>query len=179
MKSEPCMRAGIPDDLGAVLSLNQVEAHWTSILTHDGLEALVGHCVQFTVATVDDNVAGFLVVIPTGSAYAGANYHWFEARLENYWYVDRIVVAKDAAGQGIGRRLYEHCFAEARQAGIEAIACEYSTVPMNEGSRAFHERMGFTTLDVRYDDASGKSLSMQILDLTLDARGRGAGLSPN
>ncbi len=44
-------------------------------------------------------------------------------------------------GGGLGRELYEQLFAVARASGRTTVRCV--TAPVNEGSIAFHRRLGF------------------------------------
>ena len=159
------IREGTSTDLSDVLSLNRAEEKWTSILDLDSLEELIGYSVAFKVLTDSEIVSGFVLVMSSSSAYPNANLNWFNARLESFWYVDRIVVARSCSRRGYGRALYEHIFARARQERVGSITCEYNTRPMNEGSAAFHARMGFREIGNRSDKANGKGLSMQMCEL--------------
>ncbi|MEQ9452522.1 MAG: GNAT family N-acetyltransferase [Pseudomonadales bacterium] len=155
------IRDGSDKDLAEVLALNQIEAKWTSDLTCAGLASLISYANIFVVADVEDQVGGFLVVVPGTSAYPNDNLRWFRNRTENFWYIDRIVVGQSFSGMGIGKSLYNHAFKLASRQRIDAVVCEYSTVPMNEGSAAFHRRVGFEEIGIREDLANGKVLSMQ------------------
>jgi len=65
-------------------------------------------------------------------------------------YIHLVAVRDDARGLGLGRRLYQRFAATAAQHG--ATALKAITSPGNEGSIAFHRRMGFAqmTLDPDY-----------------------------
>jgi ribosomal protein S18 acetylase RimI-like enzyme len=56
-------------------------------------------------------------------------------------YVHFVGVRPDRRGGGLGRELYERFFAAARAAGRDVVRCV--TSPRNEGSIAFHRRLGF------------------------------------
>ena len=56
-------------------------------------------------------------------------------------YVHFVGVAPDERGSGLGRELYERFFAAARAAGRDVVHCV--TSPRNQGSIAFHRRLGF------------------------------------
>ena len=56
-------------------------------------------------------------------------------------YVHFVGVRPDRRGDGLGRDLYERFFAAAREAGRSFVRCV--TSPVNEGSVAFHRRLGF------------------------------------
>lgn len=161
------IREGTRADLNQVLSLNQAEEKWTSELDLDSLEELMGYSVAFKVLADAESVFGFVLVMNSSSAYPNANLNWFNARLESFWYVDRIVVDGVCSRRGYGRALYGHIFASARQEKVRNIACEYSTRPMNKGSAAFHARMGFREIGNRSDKTNGKGLSMQVCELSV------------
>jgi ribosomal protein S18 acetylase RimI-like enzyme len=85
--------------------------------------------------SADGEIAGYLLgfVAPTGDGY-----------------IHFIAVRDDGRGLGLGRRLYETFTAVALDRGATALKALTST--SNEGSIAFHRRMGFTemTLDEDY-----------------------------
>ncbi len=89
----------------------------------------------------DDQIAGYLLgfVAPTGDGY-----------------IHFVAVRDDARGLGLGRRLYETFTAAAVERG--ATALKAITSPGNEGSTAFHRRMGFTQMTLEEDYAgSGRT----------------------
>ncbi len=86
-------------------------------------------------------IAGYLLgfVAPTGDGY-----------------IHFVAVRDDARSLGLGRRLYERFAAAAADRG--ATALKAITSPENEGSIAFHRRMGFTDITLAPDyQGSGRS----------------------
>ena len=81
------------------------------------------------VARKDGEIAGYLLgfVAPTGDGY-----------------IHFVAVRDDARTLGLGRRLHETFAAGAAQRG--ATALKALTSPENEGSIAFHRRMGFADM---------------------------------
>ncbi len=57
-------------------------------------------------------------------------------------YIHFVGVAPSARGSGVGRALYERFFAVVAAQGRTRVRCV--TSPVNEGSVAFHESLGFT-----------------------------------
>jgi ribosomal protein S18 acetylase RimI-like enzyme len=64
-------------------------------------------------------------------------------------YIHFVGVSPEHRGGGLGRQLYERFFDDARAAGRTRVRCV--TSPVNEGSVAFHEALGFTSERVAHD----------------------------
>ncbi|HEX6725206.1 MAG TPA: GNAT family N-acetyltransferase [Gaiella sp.] len=64
-------------------------------------------------------------------------------------YIHFVGVSPEHRGEGLGRQLYERFFADARAEGRRRVRCV--TSPVNEGSVAFHEALGFTSERVAHD----------------------------
>ena len=64
-------------------------------------------------------------------------------------YIHFVGVSPEHRGGGLGRQLYERFFEDARAAGRTRVTCV--TSPVNEGSVAFHEALGFTSERVAHD----------------------------
>ncbi|WP_027342465.1 GNAT family N-acetyltransferase [Hamadaea tsunoensis] len=97
------------------------------------------------VAEFDDGtLAGFLVGILSPAEPEAAYIHF-------------VGVAPAARGTGLGRTLYERFFALARAGGRRRVGA--ITSPVNAGSIAFHQRMGFTVTGPIVDyDGPGKTM---------------------
>lgn len=114
---------------------------------------------------------GAIVVLGPGVAYDSPNYRYYEERLSAglapgpFRYVDRIVVAPDIQRRGVGRRLYEAVFDDARHAGAAEVTCEVNLDPPNPGSQAFHRRLGF--VEVARQWTYGRTVEVQLLALSL------------
>ncbi|MGB6229798.1 MAG: GNAT family N-acetyltransferase, partial [Litorimonas sp.] len=74
------------------------------------------------------------------------NLAWLRERLGAFTYIDRVVVARDAQGLGIGRALYADLARLAASCGRPLLTCEVSTRPDNPASHRFHRKSGFQTL---------------------------------
>ncbi len=64
-------------------------------------------------------------------------------------YIHFVGVSPEHRGGGLGRQLYERFFEDARAAGRTRVTCV--TSPVNEGSVAFHEALGFTSERLAHD----------------------------
>jgi ribosomal protein S18 acetylase RimI-like enzyme len=104
------------------------------------------------VAEDDDEVVGFLCGF-----------------LSQTWpdqaYVHFVGVRPDRRGDGLGRELYERFFAAARDAGRSVVRCV--TAPVNEGSVAFHRRLGFE-VEAQQTDYDGAGEPRVLLRKRLD-----------
>jgi predicted GNAT superfamily acetyltransferase len=131
-------------DAGRILALNNEHAVETSLLDLSVAERLVAMC--FYAKGVGLGERGFLLALDQNAAYDNQNLRWFLDRFDRFVYIDRIILAKDARGQGLARVMYEDLFGEAKAAGHVRAVCEVNIEPPNEGSLAFHRSMGFLAL---------------------------------
>jgi ribosomal protein S18 acetylase RimI-like enzyme len=68
-------------------------------------------------------------------------------------YIHFVGVHPDRRRDGLGRRLYEEFFERARREGRSVVRCV--TSPLNDGSIAFHRRLGFSAELVAGYDGPG------------------------
>ena len=92
--------------------------------------------------------------------YDNGNYQWFEKRVRDMVYVDRIVLAADARGQGLGHQLYDALSTMALADGCKVMTAEMDIEPPNTHSLRFHTKRGFVEQGQRVLDG-GKRVSMQ------------------
>jgi ribosomal protein S18 acetylase RimI-like enzyme len=80
-------------------------------------------------------------------------------------YIHFVGIDPDARGEGLGRTLYERFFEEVRSQGRTVVRCV--TSPVNTGSVAFHEGMGFEVDRVVPDyDGPGEDRVLLVKRLT-------------
>jgi uncharacterized protein len=90
--------------------------------------------------------SAFIIAFDETADYDSPNYLWFRERFARFAYVDRVVTAAAARGQGHAASLYNALFEAAREAGHERVTCEVNADPPNPASDAFHAKMGFLPL---------------------------------
>ena len=109
-------------------------------------------------ARIDGRLAGFIVGLRPGIAYASDNYRWFCEHYDDFAYVDRIAVADWARRRGVAERLYTEFAASQSDAPI--MTCEVNLRPPNEGSMNFHKRLGFRQVGSQETDAGAKEVAL-------------------
>lgn len=158
--------------LDAVAALNDTEVPRVSHLGADGLTRLLPSCDLAILATDDrGDIAGFVLAIAPGASYGSVNYRWFDARGDDFLYVDRIVVAATHRGRGVATKLYDAVVHRARTAGRTRVTCEVNIRPANDASLAMHRNRGF--VEVGRQDTTGGTLTVALLslDVTGDVTG--------
>lgn len=165
------LRPLVEEDLDAALALNQAWVPHVGELDRERLAALVAQCSLALVAvdaTADGagagagGLLGLLLVLGPGADYASPNYRWFADRHARFRYVDRVAVAADAHGQGIGRRLYDAAADHARDAGAPVLCAEVNLEPPNPGSQRFHAALGFVEVGRQW--TYGDTVQVQLLE---------------
>ncbi|MGA7966109.1 MAG: GNAT family N-acetyltransferase [Gammaproteobacteria bacterium] len=155
------MRDACESDFESILKLNDAEVQKTSQMDMDRLRLLDHLSSYHKVAMLDGHVAGFTLAIRAGAHYPNVNFSWFASRLDDFLYVDRIVVGSAFSGLKIGTGLYKDLFAYAKAQGISNITCEYNIEPPNLASRAFHDKFGFKELGRQRVAGNTKLVSLQ------------------
>ena len=155
------IRDAAEGDFPAIVELNAHEVQHTSPMDLERLRYLDSISTCHKVATVDDEVAAFLLAMKDHCGYVNDNYEWFAARYPQFLYVDRIVVSSKFQGRRLGSKLYLDLFQQARTKQIQVVTCEYNIVPPNEPSRIFHGKFGFREIGTQWIANGAKQVSMQ------------------
>jgi predicted GNAT superfamily acetyltransferase len=100
---------------------------------------------------------GFALCMTEGLAYSSLNYQWLAQRYDRFAYVDRVAVAPEGRGRGLGALLYDAVVAhfEGRR---PVLLAEVNLAPPNPGSVRFHERHGFAPIGERWSDGRQKGV---------------------
>jgi hypothetical protein len=166
MSGEALLRPVESADLSALLTLNNDAVPAVNRLDSDELAwfSEVAHTFLVACHPEMDGQAGFLIGLEgPGLGYRSDNYMWFCERYERFIYVDRVVVAPEAWGLGLGRSLYTDFISTAD--GHPVLCAEVNLVPRNDRSLDFHEMFGFKP--VGEQDTEGGSKRVQMLALEL------------
>lgn len=151
-------------DLEAVRLLNNVAVPHVNSLPHDAFDRFRQVAAYFRVASNDKEILGFLVGFLPDADYASENFRWFQAHHDEFIYIDRIVVAPAASGQGIARALYQDLQDEMDDR-VRQMACEVNIRPANERSTRMHHRLGFTEVGQQETGGGGKLVSLLLKPL--------------
>jgi predicted GNAT superfamily acetyltransferase len=148
-----------PMDLPTVLALNNAAVPHVNLLSLADLTRIAEGTAYFRAAVTDRTLLGFLAAFLPGAAYESENYRWFETRYDDFVYIDRIVVAPEASGKGVARRLYNDLESAMRDR-VEAMTCEVNIRPPNPGSVEMHRRFGFREVGQQETGGGAKRVSL-------------------
>jgi len=149
-------------DFDAILALNEASVSLLSPLSQRRLAGLHAQAALHRVAEREGEVIGFLLAFREGADYDSPNYLWFAARYPQFLYVDRVVVADAARGQGVGALLYRDMFEFAAASGARLVTCEFDVDPPNPASAQFHARFGFREVGRQWVADGRKQVSLQV-----------------
>jgi predicted GNAT superfamily acetyltransferase len=163
------IRAATEADFPAILALNDEFVHFTSPMDETRLCQLHKLSAYHKVVEVEQasgrKVVAFLLAFTDGNSYNSVNYQWFNDRLKNFVYVDRIVIAGTQHGRGLGKLLYQDLFYFAKTHTLSKVACEFYILPPNEISKKFHQGFGFYQLSTQWLAGGKKRVSLQVADI--------------
>ncbi len=154
-----------PDDLAEVLALNQKALPHVSSVALEDMQRFLEQAAYFKVACDPaGDLQGFLIALMPGLDYASDNYRWFSKTFDDFFYIDRIVIAENARGQGLGSLLYKDVIETARS-HAPRLTCEVNSKPPNPLSMAFHERFDFAPVGTQQTEGGTKEVTLLSLDL--------------
>ena len=159
------VRHATADDANTITALNEVFVSVTSPMDGERFRELFELSRFCLVAEAPNEVLGFVMAMKNGAPYDNGNYKWFDDRVSDMVYVDRIVLASEARGQGVGRLLYRYLSELALGACCSVMTAEMDIDPPNAHSVHFHRMLGFAEIGQRTLD-SGKRVSMQSVALS-------------
>ena len=158
------IRLANASDASQIALLNEVFVSVTSPMNAQRFLELFDLCSYCLVIDDGERLLGFVIAMRNAAPYDNGNYQWFETRVQNMVYVDRIVLAADARGHGLGHQLYDELSKMALADGCNVMTAEMDIEPPNTHSLHFHGKRGFVEQGQRVLDG-GKRVSMQCRDL--------------
>ena len=164
--STPIVRPVVAEDLLRLHEINQANVPAVGSVDVDRLAFIVDESPIAIAVEIDDEVAGFCLVLGSDSPYDSVNYRWFTERYDRFMYLDRVAVDAAARGRGLGTLLYAEVDRLMRErADAEHLALEVNVDPPNVGSLRFHARLGFVEVG-QQDTPYGIRVSMQMRPVT-------------
>ena len=154
------------EDLSEALALNNAAVPNMNELDLHAMRHFAESAPWFRVAEREASLEGFIIALRPDSVYDSPNFRWFQARYDDFVYVDRIVVAARARRSGAGRALYADLEAWAR--GIEApiLCAEVNLRPPNPVSLEFHLAGGWKEVGQLEHEVQGKRVVMLVRELS-------------
>jgi uncharacterized protein len=153
----PALRDAVAADLARIVALNDSEIPHVNALTAAVWLRFISGAARVRVAdAADGSLAALLVALPPGRDYGSENYAWFQRKLADFLYVDRIVVAPSMRGRGMGAAIYRDVAALT----TAPVVCEVNLRPTNDASLAFHGRQGFREIGVQSVYGDTKRVAM-------------------
>ena len=128
------------DDYDSMLELNNNFAVETSSLSIASLQALAASSFYVRISGQSD---AFCIALDQNAQYDNVNFDWFRRRYRRFVYIDRVVVAAHARGQGLAQGMYSDLKVASKDAGHGLLCCEINIDPPNVVSDRFHEAFGF------------------------------------
>lgn len=146
----------------AVLALNNAAVPHVNELSAADFAVLHSQCDFSYCIAKQDTIKGFVIgFCDHNKSYAGFHLQWFQARYENFLYIDRIVVNPDYRGLGIGDQLYAEAIKWCTEKNIKQLTCEVNDQPPNPGSHRFHQKIGFDKIE-SIGNPAGKTVCMYL-----------------
>jgi hypothetical protein len=136
-------------DLDAIHAINEAAAPGVHPEPPEQLAAITRESCIALAVEIEGAVAAFCQVLPPGAKYRSVNYAWFSQRYDDFIYLDRVAVAAEHRGRGIGSRLYEEV---ERRTRASWFLLEVNLRPKNDGSLRFHARKGFVEVGQQETD---------------------------
>jgi predicted GNAT superfamily acetyltransferase len=154
----------LPRDLDDAWRINQANTPAVGDEPREAMDAILAMCNIALAVDADEELAGFCMVLPPGTAYDSPNYRYFCDRYDDFVYLDRVAFATEHQGRGYGAALYREI---EQRAAAPLFALEVNVKPPNEGSLRFHLREGFIEVD-RQETRPGKIVSLMVKHLLPD-----------
>lgn len=147
-------------DLPKVLELNKKFVPRVGEVDHAWLEKYLRLAAHFEIAESQNEPAGFLIAMLPETDYLSENFLWFKKNLDSFIYVDRIAIAEQFQGRGVGKELYHRLFA-AYAGKVSKVTCEVNLRPENPQSLLAHRSLGF--LEVGQQETKGGQIRVSLL----------------
>ena len=93
-------------DLDTIVKINNQHSEWVGKKDREFFERHLQ--IPFFNVVEKYVVNGFIIVLNQDVNYDSPNFLWFKERFKEFYYIDRIVIAKDSRYKGLGTFLYKN-----------------------------------------------------------------------
>ena len=152
------------DDLSIIRVINDEAMPAVNSVSVEEFVWFHKNSIYFKKVSLDESLAGFLLVLPMNIPYKSLNYTWFSKRYNNFAYIDRIAVKEELKGSGIGTLLYTD-LEKSLPKEIKMIACEYNIKPLNMISKNFHQKMSYKNVGTQLTENNTKQVSLMVKEI--------------
>ena len=146
-------------DLEHVLALNETAVPHVNSIDLEQMRWFADNAYYFKIATIEGQLAGFLIGLRPGLDYRSENYRWFCDNYADFAYVDRVAVDEAARRFGVASALYED-FAASVKGVVPYMTCEVNLMPPNESSMRYHEQHGFRQVATQETEGGTKKVAL-------------------
>lgn len=151
-------------ELDTVMTLNNNAGLAVLALDSEKLERFYNQAACFRVAEHDGTIVGFLIGFGNHQKHQSNNFYWFCERYTHFFYIDRIVIANDHRGSGLGRIFYAdvESFTELR---YPLLACEVFLDHGTDAALLFHISSGFREIGQYFNPDNALRARMLIKEM--------------
>lgn len=160
------IKAAGPGDFREMLSLNEACVPHVNSIGEPEIAFFNEYAHQFRKVVEDGALAGFVIALTPGAAYESSNYQWFSRELDNFLYIDRIMVHPDFRRRGVASLLYQYLEQVALSEKLHCLCCEVNLIPANPDSLALHLGLGFVQRATQKTEGGTKKVSLLVKELT-------------
>jgi len=137
-------------DFAGLLALNEDAVPHVNSIDSAQMAHFLQQAVAFFKVVEDRQLAGFVISLGSGADYQSPNYTWFDRELQNFLYIDRIMVHPQFRRRGVARLIYQELERRARANGVTSLCCEVNLMPPNPESLALHLSLGFVQVGTQF-----------------------------
>jgi hypothetical protein len=151
-----------PADFPDLLALNDHSVPHVNAIDAAQMARFLDQAVAFFQLLDDHQLAGFVIALGVGADYDSPNYTWFSEHIDNFLYIDRIMVHPDFRRRGVARLMYAELDKRALQAGLARLCCEVNLQPPNPDSMALHQQLGFVQVGTQRTMQGTKEVALLV-----------------
>lgn len=159
------IQAAVSADSTALLALNESCVPHVNSIGVAELAFFLEQAMACVKCVERGTLAGFMICLAPGCAYASPNYAWFDAHYTDFAYVDRLMVAPAFRRRGVAGQLYDEITAQALELGLMRLCCEVNVEPPNPQSLQFHSQLGFVEVGRQRTEGGSKEVALLVKEL--------------